>query len=245
MSEQPEQQQQSLFVPGQDINGNARSAYNNYALDEPEIVIPTAPAQPLPAFGNSPAPINGSFDNAPGVVPTAPAQVLPAFGDSTTPISNSVVNTSVVANEYKPTVAAVPPPSTTTTTTTTYIIPPSDNANYSGSNSAVAQRLARMKEHRKGRQALAATTGAVAGLILLGPLGAAVGGLAAHAAVKTSGRAAERRVRKKHNINRRGNSTIPTTTATLVGTTESTTTETETTTGNGQQVPIHRGHSVV
>ena len=61
----------------------------------------------------------------------------------------------------------------------------------------VDERLKRMKTSRKTGQRFAAASGAVVGLVALGPLGAAVGGVAAHQIAKHSGRARERRARRK------------------------------------------------
>eukprot|EP00540_Astrosyne_radiata_P002895 CAMPEP_0116848236 /NCGR_PEP_ID=MMETSP0418-20121206/14881_1 /TAXON_ID=1158023 /ORGANISM="Astrosyne radiata, Strain 13vi08-1A" /LENGTH=102 /DNA_ID=CAMNT_0004479777 /DNA_START=294 /DNA_END=602 /DNA_ORIENTATION=+ len=67
--------------------------------------------------------------------------------------------------------------------------------------------LHRMKRTRKANQAIAATAGTVAGLVVLGPIGAVVGGIAAHTVTKATGRHCEHRIRSKNTLkNQRGKS---------------------------------------
>mmetsp|Transcript_3554 Transcript_3554/g.6055 ORF Transcript_3554/g.6055 Transcript_3554/m.6055 type:complete len:232 (-) Transcript_3554:291-986(-) len=172
------------------------------------------------------------------VVPSANAQVLrggpaistvsrSAYSNSMAPatatqVTQSTVATSVVATPFaaaKPLTGPLPPPTRpppnnntatvtgedgTTTTVTTY--PASAPTE---SDAAMAVRLARMKQRRKGRQVVAATTGAVTGLVVFGPIGAAVGGIVAHTVVKGTGRAVERRVRKQHEASQKGVEATP------------------------------------
>jgi len=72
-----------------------------------------------------------------------------------------------------------------------------EEASLRGKERVVLERLDRMKTARKHGQVWAATSGAVVGLVVLGPLGAVAGGIAAHQVTKHAGRANERRVRKK------------------------------------------------
>ena len=179
----------------QDTRSNLnRSAYNHNDADEPDIVVPTASAHVLPASGES-SPISSSNNN-------------------------NAVNTSAVATVYKPEKKPTTSPATTTTTTTTTTTITTIPASHPQAQQAVvvARRLARMKENRKARQAVAATTGAVAGLIVLGPVGAVIGGIAMHSAVKTSGRAAERRVCNHYFPNHHHHRTTTTRTTTAVAT---------------------------
>uniref|UniRef100_A0A7S1D399 Uncharacterized protein n=1 Tax=Cyclophora tenuis TaxID=216820 RepID=A0A7S1D399_CYCTE len=154
-----------------------KSAYNNYQADEPDIVVPTASAQVLPAFGSSPAPS-----------PYSPYSISDA------------VATTAVATPYtpgKPTIATTPTPiNTNSTTSATGAITTIPAASSPAQD--VRLRLARMKQRRKANQALAATSGAIAGLIVLGPLGAALLGFTAHSVAKVTGRAAENRVRRRY-----------------------------------------------
>uniref|UniRef100_A0A7S1CZ02 Glycine zipper domain-containing protein n=1 Tax=Cyclophora tenuis TaxID=216820 RepID=A0A7S1CZ02_CYCTE len=63
--------------------------------------------------------------------------------------------------------------------------------------SHVAKRLDRMKRGRQCGSAAAATTGAVAGMVVLGPIGAVAGALVGHQVTNKACKANERRVRKK------------------------------------------------
>ena len=208
-------------------NNLTRSAYNNNNNNyndatEPDIVVPTTSAHAAEPEIH---------------VPTASAHVLPAYGESSTfsPIvtssnsnnnNNNAINTSAVATVYKPekpTVTTTTLPATATTTTINTTIPASHEELSQAAThqqARVIRRLARMKENRKARQAVAATTGAVAGLIVLGPVGAFIGGFAMHSVVKTSGRAAERRVRNHYfpNHHHRTRTTTTRTTTAAVAT---------------------------
>mmetsp|Transcript_20795 Transcript_20795/g.35451 ORF Transcript_20795/g.35451 Transcript_20795/m.35451 type:complete len:258 (-) Transcript_20795:158-931(-) len=216
----------------QPTNNNAsRSAYNNYQVDdEPDIVVPTASAQILPTTD---------------AVPTAP----------TAPTYNSAeaVTTTAVATPYvpgKPTIATTPNDvhstnysnnnTTTTTTTGTSTSITTVPATSSASEIEVAAVLAAMKQRRKANQAFAATTGALAGLIVLGPLGAALGGLTAHAITKGTGRAVENRVRKQFYLTQQQGVV-----ATPVNRAAVRASRTPSRPHHRRNVRIHRGHSVV
>ena len=59
----------------------------------------------------------------------------------------------------------------------------------------VEDRMSKIKNVRKNGQMMAATGGAVAGLVVAGPIGAVVGGVVGHQVVKRAGRVQEKRLR--------------------------------------------------
>eukprot|EP00540_Astrosyne_radiata_P011567 CAMPEP_0116831208 /NCGR_PEP_ID=MMETSP0418-20121206/5209_1 /TAXON_ID=1158023 /ORGANISM="Astrosyne radiata, Strain 13vi08-1A" /LENGTH=207 /DNA_ID=CAMNT_0004460433 /DNA_START=201 /DNA_END=824 /DNA_ORIENTATION=+ len=162
------------------------------------------------------------------LIPTATARVLPtplAESSSRTPPAGPVVVASAVPSEESipqtaETPAATPTVATATATATaTSVVPPThmqerlarmmgpiidtaDGSNHQATATTtpphVLQKLARMKRQRQSRQVLAATSGVVVGAVLLGPVSAAVGGVAAHAISKSAGRAREQRIRKQY-----------------------------------------------
>uniref|UniRef100_A0A7S1GLN3 Uncharacterized protein n=1 Tax=Cyclophora tenuis TaxID=216820 RepID=A0A7S1GLN3_CYCTE len=172
-------------APVNDDNGS--SAYNNCRVYEADTVVPTASAHLLPSFGESPSP--ASFRTAQAVATTAVATTAVA-----TPYNapeNPTTHTESVTATAAPIVTA-------TSDNSNISVTPADD---SSPRSDVDVRLARMKRRRKTNQALAATSGVIAGMIVMGPFGAALLGFAAHSVTKWAGRAAESRVRSRHFLN--------------------------------------------
>lgn len=137
------------------------------------------------------------------VPPTAPAQVLPPFGESPNALAvgeEAPVSTAAVATIAGRSSSLLQPSGNnnngSTTTTTTYSVTPVSTAT-SSLPTHVQDRLVRMKNRRKAGQFMGTTAGTVAGLVVLGPFGAILGGFGAHLVIKGAGRARERRVRTK------------------------------------------------
>ena len=176
---------------------------------------------------HSSRPLKSSSDGSSLLIPTASAHVLPATGQSqsTANLIPSAVSTSAVATVYDPNANKPIISSSTTrrngqeiTTTVTHYpagtVPARRNnnnnttatasASHGNNNDNVPQdvqlRLRRMKRNRKIRQATATTAGVVVGGVILGPIGAAIFGIASHVIVKGSGRAAESRIRQQHQL---------------------------------------------
>eukprot|EP00540_Astrosyne_radiata_P014957 CAMPEP_0116832984 /NCGR_PEP_ID=MMETSP0418-20121206/6190_1 /TAXON_ID=1158023 /ORGANISM="Astrosyne radiata, Strain 13vi08-1A" /LENGTH=183 /DNA_ID=CAMNT_0004462395 /DNA_START=29 /DNA_END=580 /DNA_ORIENTATION=- len=148
----------------------------NKKTTEQEVVVPSASAQVLPPFEAAHAAATPSPAN---YTATATTTATPIYWNE----NDNNYNTQNI-----PTTTSNPTPNVTVATT---VHPASQSAQ-------VERRLARMKHHRKARQAMAATTGVVAGLIVFGPIGAVIGGITLHTITKSAGRARERHVRQAH-----------------------------------------------
>eukprot|EP00540_Astrosyne_radiata_P011940 CAMPEP_0116850194 /NCGR_PEP_ID=MMETSP0418-20121206/16020_1 /TAXON_ID=1158023 /ORGANISM="Astrosyne radiata, Strain 13vi08-1A" /LENGTH=205 /DNA_ID=CAMNT_0004482055 /DNA_START=24 /DNA_END=641 /DNA_ORIENTATION=+ len=177
--------------------------------------VPTAAAQVLPAFGASPDSLAaGETHQSPNVVTTpAVASTVPSFdavsGDHDNNANNHADNNNNDSSSGGTTTPAASNTATVTTTTITRVERPGTTTTTTLPTD-IQERLRRMKQNRRGRQVVAAATGAVVGLFVLGPIGAAALGIAAHTATKYGGRARENRIRRRY-------ANPPTATATRVG----------------------------
>mmetsp|Transcript_17341 Transcript_17341/g.40249 ORF Transcript_17341/g.40249 Transcript_17341/m.40249 type:complete len:237 (+) Transcript_17341:29-739(+) len=217
----PANNEQSIVVPPTNTSSSS-SPQDLLSLD-----TPTAPATPtaiVPTatpvyYGAEPAPVDPTIPVAQGPTyddfltasPTESAAVVPSSTTVTSPSllddpnqGNSQPNTLTTADNSNNQTTA---PTTNTTTTTTIGVASTTTNTNSTIPKNVQTRLHNMKRNRQANQAIAATAGTVAGLVVLGPIGAVVGGVAAHSITKAAGRHREHKIRNQYSPTRQRGAT--------------------------------------
>ena len=168
------------------------------AQDEPEIDLLFFPEHPQYEFAaiaptNVPTEIVVPISTAAPAIPVADFSSVPESPHFATPAKPSS-STSTAATVST---ASTSSSSKSTTKTTKSDKKTSNKKSKQKNQPALDPKVARHKENRKVVQAGAAITGAAFGAVLLGPIGMALGGVAAHRTAKVVGKRNEKKLQQK------------------------------------------------